>query len=258
MKIASLACAALAAMSIAQTASAAIFFTATNGSNLTASATFDIVGGKLQVVLNNSSAVDVLVPMDVLTALFFNLSGGASQLGLGAGSSALAGGITYLGGVQKDAASVAGQNVGGEWAYNSVSTGSLPGTNAGISSVGLGLFGPPDRFDTGSNLGGPDSPDGLQYGITSTGDNLATGNGGVMGNEITKHSVIFLLNFAPGFSLAQISNVSFQYGTALDEPRTTCTVNCGGPPANEIPEPGSAALAGLALLAAASVRRRKQ
>ena len=255
MKIASLACAALAAMSIAQTASAAIFFTATNGSNLTASATFDIVGGKLQVVLNNSSAFDVLVPSNVLTALFFNLSGGASQLGV-AGGSATSNGPTFLNGAQVN---TAGTNVGGEWAYAGVSSVILgAGTNAGISSSGFGLFG--DANLNGPDLAGPPggAVDGLQYGITSTGDNLATGNGGVANNEITKHSVIFLLNFAPGFSLAQISNVSFQYGTALGDPRNTCTVNCGGPPANEIPEPGSAALAGLALLAAASVRRRKQ
>ena len=253
MKIASLACAALAAMSIAQTASAAIFFTATNGSNLTASATFDIVGGKLQVVLNNSSAFDVLVPSNVLTALFFNLLGGASTLGV-AGGSATSNGPTFMNGAQVN---TAGTNVGGEWAYAGVSSVILgAGTNAGISSSGFSLFGNANL--NGPNLSGPVAVDGLQYGITSTGDNLATDNGGLAGNEITKHSVIFLLNFAPGFSLAQISNVSFQYGTALGDPRNTCTVNCGGPPANEIPEPGSAALAGLALLAAASVRRRKQ
>lgn len=252
MKIASLACAALAAVSIAQTASAAVFFTATNGSNLTATATFDIVGGKLQVVLNNSSAFDVLVPSNVLTALFFNLSGGASQLGVG-GASATSNGPTFQNGVQQNPA---GTNVGGEWAYAGVTNATLLGTNAGISSSGFGLFGA-GNFN-GPNLSGPIAVDGLQYGITSTGDNLATDNGGLAGNEITKHSVTFLLDFAAGFTLAQISNVSFQYGTDLIDPRNTCTVNCGGPPANEIPEPGSAALAGLALLAAASVRRRKQ
>ena len=252
MKIASLACAALAAMSIAQTASAAIFFTATNGSNLTASATFDIVGGKLQVVLNNSSAFDVLVPSNVLTALFFNLLGGASTLGV-AGGSATSNGPTFMNGAQVN---TAGTNVGGEWAYAGVSSVILgAGTNAGISSSGFSLFGNANL--NGPNLSGPVAVDGLQYGITSTGDNLATDNGGV--TEITKHSVTFLLDFAAGFTLAQISNVSFQYGTTLvKEPRIICTVNCGGPPANEIPEPGSAALAGLALLAAASVRRRKQ
>ena len=254
MKISSLACAALAAMAIAQPSSAAVFFTATNGSNLTASATFDIVGGKLQVVLNNSSLVDVTVPMDVLTALFFNVSGigGAAQLGV-ASASATSNGPTFLHNVQKNPA---GTNVGGEWAYAGVSSGSLPGTNAGISSTGLGLFG--DANLNGPDLAGPPGGalDGLQYGITSTGDNLATDNAGV--TEITKHSVTYLLDIAASFSLAQISNVSFQYGTGLDEPRITCTVNCGGPPANEIPEPGSAALAGLALLAAASARRRKQ
>ena len=253
MKISSLACAALAAMAITQPSSAAVFFTATNGSNLTASATFDIVGGQLQVVLNNSSAFDVLVPTDVLTALFFNLSSGAGQLGVGGGS-ATSNGSTFLNGVQQNPA---GTNVGGEWAYAGVTSVILgAGTNAGISSSGYGLFGQANL--NGLNLAGPTAVDGLQYGITSTGDNLATGNGGVQNNEITKHSVTFLLDIAAGFTLAQIGNVSFQYGTDLADPRIICTVDCGGPPANEIPEPGSAALAGLALLAAASARRRKQ
>lgn len=44
-------------------------------------------------------------------------------------------------------------------------------------------------------------------------------------------------------------------GTCAPPPR--CTVNCSPPP-NEIPEPGTLALLGLALLGAASARRRRQ
>ena len=44
-------------------------------------------------------------------------------------------------------------------------------------------------------------------------------------------------------------------GTCAPPPR--CTVNCSPPP-NEIPEPGTLALLGLALLGAVSARRRKQ
>ena len=45
-------------------------------SHLKASARFDaLAGGQLQVVLSNISTRDVLVPADVLTAVFFNIDG---------------------------------------------------------------------------------------------------------------------------------------------------------------------------------------
>lgn len=240
---------ALAAMALALPASASVSFSGTSGS-LAASATFDIVAGKLQVRLDNTSTNDVLVPADLLTGVFFNISGvgAAGQL---TPFSALSDGPTYLSGVQQNAA---GTNVGGEWAYAAVSSATLPTVNAGISSSGLDIFGS-GNFN-GPNLAGPDAVNGMQYGLTSTGDNLATQNGGIAGNEITKHSVTFLLNTAsPAFSLTQISNVFFQYGTALDEPRFPG--NGGGGPPGSIPEPTTLALLGLGLLVGVNARRRK-
>src|SRR6185503_11805094 len=73
----------------------------------------------------------------------------------------------------------------------------------------------------GSNLQGPASPNGLQYGITSAGDNTATGNTPVTGtNALIQNSVVFTLSgLPPGFNPAtSISNVEFQYGTDLSEP----------------------------------------
>lgn len=114
----------------------------------------------------------------------------------------------------------------------------------GISSAGFGLFGPSTLFPGGPVLTSPTEPDGLNYGITSAGDDLSTGNSAVTGQQpLIKNEVIFTLNCPVGFSESMIQSVYFQYGTALYE---------GG---FEVPAPGSMALIGLAGLAAGRRRR---
>ena len=122
------------------------------------------------------------------------------------------------------------RDVGGEWAYK-MNVPTLPATYA-ISSVGLDdLIGPKDRFDTTMNLAGPESPDGMQYGILSTGDDPATGNGGILGNTMSRDSVVFTLSgLEQDFDLGEISNVWFHYGTSYASPL---------PPPPEMPEPAT-------------------
>ena len=221
---------------------APVLFTGSSGS-LAATVSFDIVGSQLQVVLSNTSTGDVLVPTDVLTAVFFNITGNP----LLTRNSAISGGPTYLGSTN---VSAGGTVVGGEWAYRNALSQYL--ANSGVSSSGLGIFGPGDRF-LGANLSGPTTPNGLEYGLASAGDNLATGNpGGVLDEELTRSSVSFLLTTPSPFDLSAISNVTFQYGTALSEGHFS-----GTRPAS-VPEPGTLGLAGLALLATAGIRRRPQ
>lgn len=200
----------------------AAIFTGSSG-NLAASADVSVVGSSLVIRLTNTSASDVMVPADVLTGVFFNVSGTApaftrTSAVLGAGSTVVSGTTDPLG------------VVGGEWAYASGIAGP-GGRSFGISSAGLGLFGPSQVFP-GTNLNGPTNPNGLQYGILSAGDNVMTGNGGVLGTALIKNEVVFTLGGLPqGFTEDRIRDVYFQYGTATNEP--------GFP---GVPAPGAAAL----------------
>lgn len=191
-----------------------------------AEVTFAVFGNDLQVTLTNTSANDVLVPADVLTAVFFDVSG--AGLSLSRTSGLLNAGSTVF---YDSDGQPAGGVIGGEWAYKSGLSGAPSGASYGISSTGLDLFGPGDRFP-GPDLQSPPSPDGLQYGLLSAGDNTATGNGGITGSGgLIKNSVVFRLgNLPSNFDLNRINNVFFLYGTTIGE---------GG---FNVPAPGAAAV----------------
>jgi hypothetical protein len=203
--------------------------------DLAASAKFAVSGSNLVVTLTNTSTADVLVPTAVLTAVFFDLPGGITLSPL---SALLGTGSTVFFGPTN------GGDVGGEWAYAALppATPPPPG-NAGISSAGLGLFG--DANFGGANLQGPVSVDGLQYGITSAGDDTTSGNAAVTGKfALIQNEVVFTLSgvdatFDPG---TMISNVQFQYGTSLGE--------------MVVPAPAAALLGAIGLALVAWLKRR--
>lgn len=235
MKIRSTVSALSALLVLSAGASANILNVAASQNNLSATASFEAQGANLIVTLSNVGG-DVLVPADVLTAVFWDVSGPALTL-------------TQVSAVLENGSSVvfdpdgqpAGGVVGGEWAYANGLAGPR-GSAYGISSSGFGLFG--NANFPGSNLEGPTAVNGMQYGLLSNSDNLATGNSPVTGaNAFIKHSVVFTLsglpqNFDPS---ASIRNVNFQYGTALTEPN--------------VPTPGSTTLA---LLGAGLMMRRRR
>ena len=222
----------------ANTWGAAVTFEGSSG-DLAARATFDIVGSDLIVTLTNTSDVDVLVPADVLTAVFFDIAG--DPVLTPETAVVVLGSVVHFGGTDP------GGVVGGEWAYRAGLSGAPGDTTRGISSAGFGLFGPGDLF-SGSNLSGPTSPDGLDYGITSAGDDVATGNTPVTGaTPLIQNAVVFTLGVPDGVMLSDISNVYFQYGTSLAEPSFPHT-----------PEPGTVVLIASAVGALAILRRRKR
>lgn len=229
---------------VAPSASAAFVFQAGTG-NYRAEVSFSQAGAgaPLSVTLTNTSTADTLVPSDVLTAVFFTVSGSPTLTPV---SALLGAGSTVFYDAQGQPA---GGVVGGEWAYRSGLTGAPGGARAGISSAGFSLFGPGDLFP-GPDLQSPTSPNGVEYGILSAGDNAATGNGGITGSGgLIRNAVVFLFNVPSGLLLTRsdVNNVSFQYGTALNEPNFA------------VPAPDSAILlmAGLAGLGGVlRVRRR--
>lgn len=229
-----------------QTVASPITFSGVSG-NLSASASFDIVAGNLQVKLANTSATDTSVSADLLTGVFFTVAGNPALTRI----SALSGDVTHTGTTINSAA---GTVVGGEWAY--LNGLSQYGANSGISSSGLGIFGAANF--PGANLAGPSNGavSSFEYGIGSAGDNFSTGNPALLATPITSNSVIFTLGgLVPGFSLTDISGITFQYGTSLTEPSFRGTPNTGR--TTQIPEPGTLALLGLGLAGLGAFRTRK-
>jgi hypothetical protein len=244
---------ALGLLGTAASSAHAVTFTGTNGSNLSASAAFTVVGGNLNVVLTNTSTSDVLNQSQLLSAVFFDITAVGA---LTPHSATLTGGSTVLFDSQP-----ANGIVGGEWAYRSNS--SLPGPGGateGISSSGFGLFGQANF--PGPDLDPPTAVNGFNYGITSAGDDPTTGNGAVTGQPIgnpptpvpfIQNAVAFVLycNGAAGSCaesiLDTITRVSFQYGTALTD------TNIPG-----VPLPPALVLFGTALVGMGVLSRRRR
>jgi hypothetical protein len=215
--------------------------------DLSASATFDVLGGGiLKITLTNTSTADVSAPAQVLTALFFTIDQTLLPV-----SATLDGSTVFF----DDAPP--GGNVGGEWAYKDNLSGAPGGATQGISSSGFGLFASANF--QGPNLDDPVAVDGLNYGITSSGDDPLTGNAAVTGGNppnyknrfpLIQDTVIFTLSgLDPNFvaSADTITNISFQYGTSLSEQNVPVPV----------PEPATMLLFGCGLIGLVTFGRRK-
>lgn len=245
---------ALVATSSAPALATVITFTGSgtgaDGAALSAQATFDFSGNTLTVTLSNISTGDDTnsgkdVPANQLTGVFFDLTGNPTLTPVSA--TIAAGSIVQ--GSTCDAGTCDGSttNVGGEFSYG---TGAFPGgADRGMASAGFGLFGGPNFG--GSNLDDPNAVDGMNFSIISL-DEAFFPNGGLDGEPLIKNQVVFVLTGVSGLSIGDISDVSFQYGTALTEPNITgfCT-SC-----TQAPEPATLVLLGCGLAALGFYRRR--
>jgi len=177
------------------------------GSALAAQATFSFDPGTMNLIveLKNTSAADVLAASDVLTAIFFTVKNNPA---LTPTSALIPVGTVAFG-------PDGGGNVGGEWAY----AGAIAGPNLANKGVSTATFG--TMFSSGNlrglNLDGLVSVENHNYGITSAGDNMTTGDAAVTGAEpLIKNSVTFRIKSGVTIDpTTAISNVSFQYGNSI-------------------------------------------
>jgi hypothetical protein len=133
---------------------------------------------------------------------------------------------------------VAGESIGGNYQYAGGKSGLPGGATAGIVTTGLGIFGPTGNFGTPAQI-----LDGFGYGIVN---GVSSGaNNPVKGATLINNSIVFTLTVPADFDLGSVTDVSFQWGTSLDE----------NPPT--VPDGGSTmALLGFALVGLGCVRRK--
>jgi hypothetical protein len=209
-----------------------------SGNNLAASAEFDLSGSTLTVTLTNTatSADAKYVPSDVLTAVYF----GTTSLAALTPETASLDGSTVI--------SPDGTNVGSNWEFLG-GFSPVRGLVNGISASGLSVFGQGNFNNCAAsncnNLGG------IDWGLVPSFFPPAQGiNGGFSGRAVVDNTVQFTLSTTPGFSLASVNSVQFQWGTTNSE------FSANG--FSSAPEPSTLLLVGGGMVLAGLWRRKRQ
>src|SRR5271154_6694362 len=188
-------------------------FTATghgdeSNKTLSAKVTFVVTNLQLVITLSNTAAFDSDDRADILTGIFFTLGGDPTLTR----TSALRGPDTAIKG--RPGVSGPGMEVGDEWAYRNDLTSATNEPNEGITLASLKNFGNKRYRFSGPKLA---SPSGVQFGVTTDFDNLGNDKSGIKHKQLIENTVIFTMGGLPtNFTIAEISNVNFQYGTSLN------------------------------------------
>jgi hypothetical protein len=176
----------------------------------------DALAHTLTLTLTNTGTGDVCDPTDILTALYFKYTGPALTP-----VTAYVGPGSHIYDLSSSTPTVplAGNYIGAGWDYS-------PGNPGGFGAAGFNIFGQ-GNFGCGTG-GNPacQNVQGVSYGLLSAGDNLTTGNGGVLGSThqpLIDNSAIFVFTYNGVFDYpTEVSNIIFQYGTSNSEPELTC------------------------------------
>lgn len=229
---------------------------------VSASAWFLFDGNTLTITLESTTPAHANnvheSPGSTLTGLFFDLTGTPALTPI---SATVAEGAI----IQADKCSSGlcdgATNVDGEWGYQRNSSGfsqTFNDAHEGISSSGYlttGLSGDIGNFNggnEGTNLDDPGSLDGINFGIVSA--SYSSPNGGLKKVPLIQDAVVFILDGVDGLSAANLSNVSFQYGTAWGETNTDGITFIPDDPPATVPAPGALAIIGFGLLLLAGFR----
>lgn len=229
--------------------------TDTDGRPVAAQAIFEISGNNLTITLINNAPSHLQndAPGSTLSGLFWNFTGNP----LLTPSSATVASGAIVGAACDSVSCVGVTNVAGEFGYQATS---FPGSaDRGIASSGYlttGLSGDIGNFNNGAagtDLDGPNSLNGINFGIISAAPGFDP-NGGLANDPVIQDRAIFVLTGVSGLTEADISNVSFQYGTSLTELNIPgdCIRGCG---VTQVPLPGVPLLLGAGVLAWGAARK---